>query len=484
MKRDTCTVIIVGAGLTGIAASHYLARRGIDHIVLEKSDSVGGIWSSLRWPGIRCDTEIMNYSYSFKPYHCRHYLVSGETVSRYLESVARDIGLFDRLRLGTKVLAANFSSAEQRWQVHTDRGTFEARFLINANGYFSDKPHEPEFEGAGDFGGELIHLFRLDQDADLRNRRIVVVGSGASAISAAPALAEKAASVTLLQRSPSYIYEQSNDVGMLVDWAQRMHRKGFAFPLKLVNYIIQLKYDLVFVLFRAFPGVGKAFFRLHWRRLFDNETYAELLQPFYGPWEQRIPVGVGLKAGIEQGKIALVTGRIARFVPSGIELEDGRRLDADMCILATGFNLKFFRFPLSLDHRVIRTEGINFYKGMMMGGIPNYFQPFGPPHTSFTRRIERVCALIADIVSHMQARGLGSVRIPRKKIWRVPRITPGYVMRSLAELPVIHGTFQLPSIDNWLHFRFRAGDYDFQAESRPRASRSDGREMPSRALFM
>ena len=474
MKHDTYNVIIVGAGLTGIAASYYLARRGIAHIVLEKKNSVGGIWSALRWPGMRCDTEILNYSYSFKPYHCRHYLVSGEILSRYLESVARDIGLFDRLRLRTKVLAANFSSAEQQWQVHTDRGTFEARFLINANGYFSDEPYEPEFAGAGDFGGEITHLFRLHGSADLGERRIVVVGSGASAISAAPALAGKAASVTLLQRTPSYIYEQRNDVGVLVDWAQRMHGRGFAFPMKLVNYIIQLKYDLVFVLFRAFPMVGKAFFRLHWRRLFDKKAYAELLQPSYGPWEQRIPVGVGLKAGIAQGKIALVTGRIARFVPGGVVLEDGRRLDADMCILATGFNLKFFRFPLSLDHRVIRTEGINYYKGMMMGGIPNYFQPFGPPHTSFTRRIERVCALIASIVSHMEARGLGSVQIPRRRLWRVPRITPGYVMRSLAELPVIYGTFQLPSIDNWLHFRFRAADYEFQDKSRARVAKPGG----------
>jgi len=471
MKRGAHTVIIVGAGLTGIAASYYLAERGIEHIVLEKKDSVGGIWSSLRWPGIRCDTEILNYSYSFKPYLSRHYLVSGKTLSRYLESVALDIGLFGRLRLGTKVLAANFSSAEQQWQVRTDKGSFKARFLLNANGYFSDTPYEPAFEGAEDFSGKLTHLFHLDTSVDLRKRRVVVLGSGASAISAAPALSENAASVTILQRSPSYIYEQRNDIGLFVDCAQRLYARGFNFPMKLANYIIQLKYDLVFVLFRAFPFIGKCFFRLHWRDLFDKKAYAELLQPRYDPWEQRIPVGVGLKAGIEQEKIALVTGRIARFVPSGIVLEDGRRLDADVCILATGFTLKFFRFPLSLNGQAIPTAGINYYKGMMMGGIPNYFHPFGPPHTSFTRRVERVCALIACIVSHMEVRNLATVQIPRRRVRRVPRIKPGYVLRSLAELPVVYGTFQLPSIDNWLHFRFRAGNYNFEEQRCARSSK-------------
>ena len=467
MKAEEHTVIIVGAGLTGIAASCYLTKHGIDHLILEKDESVGGVWTTLTWPGIRCDTEILNYSYSFKPFLSQHYLVPGEEISRYLHLVAKEFGVLDKTLFRTKVLMAEFRTTERRWYVNTENGTFKSKFLINANGYFSDEPYTPLFEGVEDFAGELIHLFHLGKDAKFENRRVVVVGSGASAISAAPALSERARAVTLLQRSPSYIYEQCNEIGSLVDAAQRLYRLGSRQPVRLVNFLIQLKYDLVFVLFRTFPFIGKSFFKYHWRNLFHDKTHREALRPRYNPWEQRIPVALGLKEGIRKGRIDIVTGRIRRFTTSGILLLDGRHIDADSCILATGFNLEFFRFPLYIDGQVVLTAGINYYKGMMMGGIPNYFQPFGPPHTSFTRRVERVCELIARIVSYMECCALDTVRIPRRLVGKKPRITPGYVMRRLAQLPVIYGTFQLPSIDNWLFFRFRVRDYEFTRQPSP-----------------
>ena len=455
------TVIIVGAGLAGISASYYLSRNNIPHVLLEKASQVGGIWSSLKWPGIRCDTEIINYSYSFRPYTSDHYLVSGENISEYLHATANELGITAKVVFNTEVSKAEFSEAEKLWRLHTNRGVFKSRFLINTNGYFTDKPYIPEFEGFDTFKGDALHLFDVDGNTPIKDRHVVLVGSGASAISAAPALTAAAASMTMLQRSPSYIYEQDNDIGSFVDIAQKLHRAGFSAALNLVNILLQLKSDLVFVLFRKVPWLGKLFFRYHWRRTVDDKTYNEHFRPVYNPWEQRIPVAIGLKEIIENKKIHLVTGHIKRFTETGILLDDGRLIKSDLCILATGFKLRFFKFEISINGQTVDTRKINFYKGMMMGGIPNYFQPFGPPHTSFTRRVETISKHIVKIILHMREHGLDMVKIERKQVRQKPRITPNYIMRDLSELPAIYGTMEIPTIDNLLFFRFKVNDYIF-----------------------
>jgi len=454
-------VIIVGAGLAGISASYYLSINNIPHILLEKASQVGGIWSSLKWPGIRCDTGIINYSYSFRPYTSDHYLVSGENISEYLHTTADELGITAKVVFNTEVSKAEFSEDEKLWHLHTNRGVFKSRFLINTNGYFTDKPYIPEFEGIDTFKGNALHLFDVDDNTPIKGHHVVLVGSGASAISAAPALTAVAASMTMLQRSPSYIYQQDNDIGVVVDIVQKLHHAGFSAPLNLVNLFLQLKSDLVFVLFRKIPWIGKLFFRYHWRGTVNDKTYNEHFRPVYNPWEQRIPVAIGLKEIIENKKIHLVTGHIKRFTETGIQLDDGRLIESDLCILATGFNLSFFKFEISINGQTVDTRKINFYKGMMMGGIPNYFQPFGPPHTSFTRRVETISKHIVKIILHMREHGLNMVKIERKQIRQKPRITPNYIMRGLSELPAIYGTLEIPTIDNLLFFHFKESDYIF-----------------------
>jgi monooxygenase len=461
MHKTETTVIIVGAGLAGICASYYLSKNDIPYLILEKSSAAGGIWSSLTWPGIRCDTEILNYSYSFNPFLSDSSLVSGGEISDYLKTTADDFGITEKTLFDTRVKSANFSTTEQRWNIQTSRGEFQTRFLLNANGYFSDKPHVPKFKGSENFNGEITHLFKVTRNTDIRGKSIVLVGSGASAISTAPALAAECSSLTLLQRTPSYIYEDNNRPGWILNMAQKLHAAGFHLPVKTVNFFLQLKYDLVFVVFRKAPWIGKLFFRHHWKGSVDRETYDQHFCPDYNPWEQRIPVAVGLRQLIENREIDLVTGRIREFRESGILLEDGRFIESNLCILATGFNLSFFRFAISIDRQPIEPRGINFYKGMMMGGIPNYFQPFGPPHTSFTRRIETVSKHIVKIMLYMRKHQLDTVSIARKQIEKVPRITPNYIMRNLDALPAFYGTLELPTIDNLFFYRFRARDYHF-----------------------
>ena len=457
-------VIIIGAGLAGICAARYMADNGISYQILEKSDRVGGIWSALNWPGIRCDTEIMNYSYSFRPLLSQHNLVPGAAIAEYLGSTANELGISDNIHFNTRVISAEFSTREHCWRIQTSQGDFRADFLINTNGYFDDRPHVPEFPGQDAFAGEIKHLFDIDQKENFNGKSLVLVGSGASAISAAPALYERCKSLTLLQRSPSYIYEDDNRIGWFSDRAQRLYRAGVHFPIRIVNAFQQVKSDLIFVSFRQFPALGKWFFRHHWRDCVDRDNYRKHFEPLYNPWEQRIPVAIGFKALLGKPGFQLVTSEISCFTNGGVRLNNGQHIKTDVCVLATGFNLEFFRFKITVDGESIDTRGINFYKGMMMGGIPNYFQPFGPPHTSFTRRIETISGLIVKIIRHMQKHQLQQVSIARKTVPRRPRITPNYVLRNLTNLPAFYGTLELPSIDKLLFFHFRAKHYQFDGD--------------------
>jgi monooxygenase len=455
------TAIIIGAGVTGIAMSYYLTKKNIDHIILEKAEDVGGIWSAQNWPGMRPDTEINSYAYSFRPFISKELLVPGKSVAQYLKNVAHDFGIIGHVQFGVVVEDANFDTVSGEWRINTNAGAFTSSFLINANGYFADDPHTPHFKGEENFEGDILHLAHVDDATPLTNKNLVLVGSGASAISSAPALSDKCKHLTLLQRSPSYIFEEPNKAGPITRLTQILHRMGVTAPMKIMTYLMKFKWDLVFLLIRRFPNMGKAFFDRHWKHAIDGETYDENFHPSYNPWEQRIAVSVGLKKALHDHEMRMVTGHIESFQSDGILLTDGRRVDADMCILATGYNMRLFKFDVSIDGQPVDTRQLNFYKGMMMGGIPNYFQPFGTVHTSWTYRIEMVAKLVTKIMVHMRKNKFNVVSIDRKPIYRKPRITPNYVLRYLAELPVIYGSFEIPTIDKWLYYFFRRKNYNF-----------------------
>lgn len=456
-------VIVIGAGVTGIAVSYYLSQAKIPHLVLERSQAVGGLWSSQRWPGIRCDSMIVKYSYSFRPFLSDQCLVSGETIARYLRDAAAELGMAKHIRFGVEVARADYRSDEQMWRVETSAGIFRARFLVNANGYFADQPHVPAFAGREQFRGRIVHLRDLDQAerSVFEGKRILLVGSGASAISAVTELHRASASLSLLQRSPSYIYETSNRPSWVVRLAQRMHRAGWQAPLHWVRSCLQIKDDLIFVGFRSWPRIGKLFFKRHWRKTVSVEEYLQHFTPPYNPWEQRIPVAIGLKKLIREKQIEVVTGEIEAFTPQGARLKNGRTLSFDLCVLATGYDPQFFKFEVCVDGRKVETRGINFFKGMMMGGIPNFFQPVGTLHTTWTQRTEVVAALMVKIMRHMKRRGLGSVAIERKQVPFRPALTANYIMRRWQDHPAVYGAWELPSVDRLLFYGFRSREYTF-----------------------
>jgi cation diffusion facilitator CzcD-associated flavoprotein CzcO len=454
-------VIVIGAGMTGIAAGYYLRASNIAYTILEAKSDVGGVWYSHRWHGARCDSDFVKYSFSFEPYLSERCLQGRSQIQSYLRSVAEEFGILPHIRCNTRVIKAVFDSRAQRWSVHTTRGVFTASFLINGNGYFSDEPYLPRFDGAERFKGEIVHTSHLDERRTFAGKKVVLVGSGSTAICCAPALAAVSGSLTLLQRSPSYIYEISNRAGPLVQLCQSLYRRGIRIPLHWLRHYLQLRDDLVYLGFRRFPCLARWFFRQHWAGAVGAPALREHFTPRYKPWEQRIAVAIGLKGKLRSGEVTMKTAEIGRFTPSGIVLTSGEQLDCDVCVLATGLNLRFFAFEMYVDGAKIALERINFYKGLMAGGIPNYFHPVGSWHSAWTQRVEPLLRAATRMMKHMQRRGLGAVSVPRKELAAKPGITPNYVMRSLSTMPRFEGVTAIPTIDNLFAARINRGNYRF-----------------------
>ena len=465
-SRD-CTVIVIGAGMTGIGAGYYLGANGISYTILEAKQDLGGVWNSHRWHGARCDSDFIKYSFSFKPFLSAQCLHGREHIQAYLRSVAEEFSILPHIRFGTRVIKAVFHPEEQRWAVHTDRGTFTARFLINGNGYFSDQPHVPVFKDAGKFNGEIIHTSHLDDRRTFAGKNVVLVGSGSTAICCAPELAAVSKSLVLLQRSPSYVYEMSNQAGPLFVLCQELYKRGFRAPVRWLRHYLQLRDDAIYLGFRRFPRFARWFFRNHWRKAVGVESLAEHFSPRYDPWEQRVAVAIGLKEKLRTGQVSIKTAEIDRFAEGAIVLKNGERLPCDVCVLATGLNLRFFSFELYVAHTKVAVERINFFKGFMVGGIPNYFHPMGSWHTAWTQRAEPLLQLAVKVMAYMKRHDLGSVSVERKELPCKPGITPNYVMRCLATLPRMQGITNIPSIDNVFFSRFTPASFRFAPGGTP-----------------
>jgi cation diffusion facilitator CzcD-associated flavoprotein CzcO len=453
-------VLIVGAGVTGLGAAYHLGAADIPYTILEAGEDVGGVWHTHRWHGARCDSEFIKYSFSFKPFLSPLSLQPRAQIHRYLGAVADEFRIRGRIRFNTRVTRAVFDPAECRWIVHTTAGIFTSRFLLNGNGYFSD-PHVPSFRGAQTFKGEILHTAELDERRTFHDKDVVLVGSGATAVCAAPELARVSRSLVLVQRSPSYIYETCNQAGIVTRVCQQLHARNVTTPVKVLRYAIQCKDDLVFVVFRRFPRLARWFFEHHWRRTIDEGTPRRHFQPRYDPWEQRIAVAVGLKDQIRRRALTIRTGEIERFTDSSIVMADGDTIRCDVCILATGYDLELLKFQMYVGAEPITAGGLNLYKNIMLGGVPNYFHPFGAWHTAWTQNSETVTRFAITIMRHMRAHGYDTVRVARRSVHFVPPLSSGYITRSLSRMPRFHGTYGLPTLDNVLSYRFTPRDFIF-----------------------
>jgi cation diffusion facilitator CzcD-associated flavoprotein CzcO len=353
-----------------------------------------------------------------------------------------------------------FDPDDQRWIVHTTNGTFTAQFLLNGNGYFSE-PYVPVFVDSEKFKGEIIHTARLDSRRTFFDKDVALVGSGSTAISCAPELSTVSRSLVLIQRSPSYVYEISNKLGLVTRLCRHLHQKGLAFPVKPLRYCLQAKDDAIFVVFRQFPRFARWFFKRHWLQTIGDEAFERHFTPRYNPWEQRIAVAIGLKEKLQSKAIGIKTSAIERFTESSIVLADGEHITCDVCVLATGFDLKLVKFDMYVGNQQITLAGVNFYKGIMVGGVPNYFHPFGAWHTAWTETSETATRFGIKIMTYMRRRGLGTVSIDRKDVEFAPPLTANYIKRAQSSMPKFYGSYNLPMIDKILSYRFKPSSFTF-----------------------
>lgn len=442
-------VLIVGAGISGIgAACHLKARRpGTTFVILEGRDSIGGTWSLFKYPGFRSDSDMPTFGYSFKPWTHPKAIADGPLILDYLRETVAENGIAAHIWFGYKVLAAEFSATAARWTVTAEHGgtgaqtQLTSRFLFLGTGYYDyESGFTPEFAGVEAFAGPVIHPQHWPEDLDYAGKRVVVIGSGATAVTLIPAMADKTAHVTMLQRSPSYVLTMPAE-DVIANLLNKVLGPKRASPIVRRKNILLARG--LFKACRRLPRLMRwlllALVRLQLPKHFDVDTH---FSPRYKPWEERlciVPNGDLFKA-IKSGRASVVTDRIERFTASGIQLKSGQELAADIIVTATGFNLlPFGRIQLSVDGQRVHLPDTTCYKAMMLSGVPNFAFAIGYTNISWTLKVDLVCEHFCRLLDHMDAHGYRTVEpvLDDPSMARVPAsdLKAGYVQRGIAKFP-------------------------------------------------
>jgi cation diffusion facilitator CzcD-associated flavoprotein CzcO len=488
-------VLIVGAGLSGIGAGCHLRRRlpGKSFAILESREATGGTWDLFRYPGVRSDSDMHTLGYSFSPWKDGRAIADGPSILRYVRDTADRHGVTERVRLGHQVVSADWSEADSRWTVEVQRSTGELEtltcsFLLTCAGYYDYADgFAPEFAGQDEFTGRIIHPQHWPEELDYAGKKVVVIGSGATAITLVPAMAEQAGHVTMLQRSPTYVISLPGRDPLAV-LARRLLPEKLAYGLiRAKNVMLQsLSYNLC----RRFPRQARALIRKGALSQlppgFDVDTH---FKPAYDPWDQRLCVSPDgdLFAALRSGRASIATDRIARFTPAGIVLESGAELQADIVITATGLRLQALGgVSVSLDGEPVSLASTLAYKGMMLSGIPNFAFVVGYTNASWTLKADLTSDFFCRLLRYMDEHGYAETRPPADPagVTREPLIDlmSGYVLRALEDFPGqgsqrpwrLHQNYPLdryefthkPVQDGVLTFARGAAD----AESRPAAA--------------
>ncbi|WP_324855410.1 NAD(P)/FAD-dependent oxidoreductase [Actinocrinis sp.] len=440
-------MLIVGAGLSGIGAAHHLQsafpRRS--YTILEARDCIGGTWDLFRYPGVRSDSDMQTLGYRFRPWKQAKAIADGPAILEYVRDTATEAGIDRHIRYGHRVTRAAWSTREARWTidaVHDGRPVrFTANFLYLCTGYYRyDAGYTPELPGIEQFGGSVIHPQQWPSDLDYAGKRIVVIGSGATAVTLVPALAEQAAHVTMLQRSPTYILSLPAEDAIANALRRTIGDRAGYVVTRWKNIGVS---TLIYRLSRRRPQMIRSFIRkAAIRRLPDGYAVDTHFAPRYQPWDQRLclaPDG-DLFASIKAGRASIVTDRIAGFSETGIRLESGAELDADVIVTATGLRLLVFgAIRLQVDEREVKLPETMAYKGMMLSGVPNFAYTIGYTNASWTLKADLVSEYIVRLLRYMDRHGYDQC-VP---VNDDPTVTErplldfdaGYVLRSVHEFP-------------------------------------------------
>lgn len=449
MAIEHFDVMIVGAGISGIGAAYHLQKNcpSKDYIILEGRENIGGTWDLFRYPGIRSDSDMYTLGYSFKPWKEAKAIADGPSILKYLGETADENDIRKNIRFSHQVKTAAWSSEQAVWTVEAEIGpdatpvTYTCNFLFMCTGYYDYAGgYTPEFAGVEKFKGRIAHPQKWTEDIDYKDKKVVVIGSGATAVTLVPSMAEDAAHVTMLQRSPTYIASRPAEDG-IANWLRRN------LPTRLAYGITRWKNVLLGMYFfrmcRKSPQKVKDLLigqvRDELGPDYDVDTH---FTPKYNPWDQRlclVPNG-DLFDAIKNGSASVVTDHIDTFTENGILLKSGQELEADLVVTATGLKLQLLSdVEFSVDGKVVNASDSMSYKGMMYSDIPNMASSFGYTNASWTLKADLTCEYVCRLLNHMDKTGTQQCtpRVTDPNMEEEPWLdfSSGYIQRSIHMFP-------------------------------------------------
>ena len=444
-------VIVIGAGLSGIGAAWHLQTRCPErtYTILEGREAIGGTWDLFRYPGIRSDSDMYTLGYRFRPWRDPKAIADGPSIKAYIEDTARESGIDRCIRFAHRVVRAEWSSAESRWTVHAEVGDrrtpvlFTCGFLYACTGYYDyERGYMPGWPNLAAYRGRVVHPQQWPGDLSHAGKRVVVIGSGATAVTLVPAMAsgaDAASQVIMLQRSPSYVASMPTR-DKIANALRRFLPEGLAYAVARWKNV--LRGMLFYSLARRRPALFQGMLRKGASRTlgpdYDIDTH---FTPRYAPWDQRLCLApdADLFRAIREGRASIVTDTIASFTEGGILLESGARLDADIIVAATGLTMKLFAgVTLVVDGETMDLSRTMAYKGMMFSGIPNLASALGYTNASWTLKCDLVAEHVCRLLNYMRRRGFVQVtprRDPAVQEEAVLSFSSGYVQRALPSLP-------------------------------------------------
>ncbi|MHB1533264.1 MAG: flavin-containing monooxygenase [Acidimicrobiales bacterium] len=479
-------VLIVGAGLSGIGAGYYLQREcpWASYAILEARGAIGGTWDLFRYPGLRSDSDMFTLGYSFRPWDGDKAIAGGDSILRYIKDTAAETGVERRIRFHHRVVAAEWSTPDARWRVTAERSDTGERveltcgFVFSCSGYYRyDRGYLPDFAGMERFEGPIVAPQAWPEDLDYAGKRVVVIGSGATAVTLIPALAKTAAHVTMLQRSPTYITAlPAKDP--LANLMRRALPKRYSGPA--IRWYKALSTQASYELSQRRPKLVKAILRKQLQLLlpagYDIDTH---FTPRYNPWDQRlcvVPNGDLFKT-IKAGTASVVTDHIDTFTEKGLRLRSGGELEADIIVTATGLDLLFLGgAELSVDGEAVELPAKLTYKGMMLEGVPNFAIAIGYTNASWTLKCDLTCDYVCRLLNHLRQTGMSQCTPVNRdaSVTAAPLLglTSGYVQRSAHRFPKQGSKFPWQVHQNYLRdyraLKLRGLDDEAMVFSNPR----------------
>jgi cation diffusion facilitator CzcD-associated flavoprotein CzcO len=440
-------VLVVGAGLSGVGAACHLQRNCPDKTfaVVEARDRIGGTWDLFRYPGVRSDSDMFTLGYSFKPWTHPKAIADGPAILDYIEETAREYRVLEKIWFRHRVVRARWSTPDARWTVDIERDgdlvTMTCGFLLMCAGYYRyDEGYTPDFPGTEAFRGRIVHPQHWPDDLDYAGQKVVVVGSGATAVTLVPAMAQTAAHVTMLQRSPTYVVSlPARDP--IADVVRKVLPARAAYPIVRWKNVLLAMFS--FQLSRRRPQLMKAIIRKGLQKNlppgYDIDTH---FSPRYDPWDQRLCLvpDADLFRAISDGHASVVTDVIETFTENGLRLCSGAEIEADVVVTATGLNmLALGGLRITVDDREVKLAETVGYKGMMFSGVPNLAAAIGYTNASWTLKCDLVCEHVCRMLGYMTAHGYTTV-VPRWSAGELPDnpfvdLASNYVLRSLHEFP-------------------------------------------------